>query len=123
MFGIIFSKYLRLRVRLTVFELFEYPVISFLSKPMISRSVSTSRFEYHVILSSFKPRKRPFQCIDTFEYHVIPPSRHLQVSQEWQQLLWVFLFCSRALCYTLSYKSVFIAKGAVLHVVSLRHRP
>ena len=44
-------------------------------------------------------------------------------SQEWQQLLWVFLFCSRALCYTLSYESVFIAKGAVLHVVSLRHKP
>ena len=33
------------------------------------------------------------------------------------------LFCSRALCYTLSYESVFIAKGAVLHVVSLRHKP
>ncbi len=30
---------------------------------------------------------------------------------------------TRALCYTLSYKSVFIAKGAVLHVVSLRHKP
>lgn len=35
----------------------------------------------------------------------------------------VFLFCSRALCYTLSYKSVFITKGAVPHVVSLRHKP
>ena len=30
---------------------------------------------------------------------------------------------TRALCYTLSYESVFIAKGAVLHVVSLRHKP
>lgn len=38
-------------------------------------------------------------------------------SLEWQQLLWVFLFC------TLSYEPVFIAKGAVLHVVSLRHKP
>ena len=56
---------------------------------------------------------------DLFEFGYLPPKSYCRNG------FWIIEMPThtRALCYTLSYKSVFIAKGAVLHVVSLRHKP